>query len=155
MGDSMRKMLVLALAAIAAGVATTTNTVSADPPDRIPAAGLVQFVAPTPCGDFFFNIFDSQRGAVRINSSGEPVLHFTGGVRATVTAVADPSKSMSFNLPGQSKFLPSGDVVGSGQWLLFGPTVFAYATGAIRVPGGDVASATSTGRWVNLCPILG
>jgi hypothetical protein len=141
----------LAIAAVPVGSA------AAQPPTQTPPAGdyIVHLTGEqTPCGAFTLNVQDGERYTTFYDRNGDvTVLMITGSLRMTVTSDTT-GRSIDLNIPGPAKVLSNGTLAGGGPWLLWSPTVFAYATGRIVIPNGNVDAVEINGHRTDLCPIL-
>jgi hypothetical protein len=76
-------------------------------------------------------------------SSGATLI--TGTLKAQLTNVSDPTKSIILNIPGPGLYTVSGDgtltIDARGPWLFFYPGVLLYATGY------NTFSISSTGEF--------
>jgi hypothetical protein len=155
-GDDMR-FRTRALVATIAITAVPVGHVAAQPPTRTPPAGdsVAHLAADqTPCGAFTLKVHDGERYTMFYDRNGDAtVLMITGALRMTVTSDIT-GRSIDLNIPGPAKVLADGTIIGGGPWLLWSPTVFAYATGRIVIPQGNVDNVQIDGHRTDLCAIL-
>lgn len=66
----------------------------------------------------------------------------TGALKARLTNLADPTRSIALNIPGPGKFDADGALTATGPWLFFflpgelgpgSPGFLAYTTGLVRL----------------------
>ena len=153
----MRKGVTCTLGIVAACL-TLAPVAAAEKPVRefIPAA---DFVIEGSCSfDVGVHIVANKEYAITF-SNGTTLV--TGALKATLTNLSDPSKSVTLNVPGPGLYTFDSDgsltLDARGPWLFFFPDTLLYSTGhsVLTVSAtGDLSLTQQGGTTTDLCTVL-
>ena len=149
--------LTICTSALMAALFVLVPTAGAEPPTRefIPAA---DFTITGSCSfDVGVHVVANKEYGITFANGATLV---TGALKATLTNLSDPSKSITLNVPGPGLSTATSDgltIDARGPWLFFFEDVLLYSTGhsTLTVSASGVLSLSQQGGTsTDLCAVL-
>lgn len=149
--------LTICTSALMAALFVLVPTAGAEPPTRefIPAA---DFTISGSCSfDVGVHVVANKEYGITFANGATLV---TGALKATLTNLSDPSKSITLNVPGPGLSTATSDgltIDARGPWLFFFEDVLLYSTGhsTLTVSASGVLSLSQQGGTsTDLCAVL-